>query len=79
MMPPAKGTPDETIKAIKDATLNVLRQARDSGVRKVVLTSSWAATINPVGDVTKAFTDVTFTGSGTCNELEITFTLLTLS
>ncbi|KAF5354548.1 hypothetical protein D9758_011206 [Tetrapyrgos nigripes] len=62
MMPPAKATTDETIKAMKDATLNVLRQSQHAGIKKVVITSSWAATVNPLGDVSKAFTDVTFSG-----------------
>ncbi|KAK7436888.1 hypothetical protein VKT23_018909 [Stygiomarasmius scandens] len=63
MIPPTKASPDETITAIKNATLNVLRQAKEAGVTKVVITSSWATTVNPVGDVSKAFTDVTFTGA----------------
>ncbi|THU97690.1 NAD(P)-binding protein [Dendrothele bispora CBS 962.96] len=63
MMPPTEENPDETIKSIKEATLNVLRQANKVGVNKVVITSSWAATVNPVADVSKAFTDITFTGA----------------
>ena len=42
--------PDEVIVPARDGTLRVLRAARDAGVRRVVLTSSFAA----VGYYTKA-------------------------
>ncbi len=49
--------PDQVIVPARDGTLRVLRAARDAGVRRVVLTSSFAAvgyTPNPGAEYTEA-------------------------
>jgi nucleoside-diphosphate-sugar epimerase len=49
--------PDEVVVPARDGTLRVLRAARDAGVRRVVLTSSFAAvgyTPKPGGEYTEA-------------------------
>ncbi len=48
--------PDEVIRPARDGTLRVLRAARDAGVRRVVLTSSFAAvgySSKPIRDYTE--------------------------
>ncbi|KAF8651074.1 hypothetical protein AX16_004936 [Volvariella volvacea WC 439] len=55
-------TPTDSVTPIKQAsegTLHILNQAYNAGVRKFVLTSSFAALINP--DLQAAFTDIVFT------------------
>jgi nucleoside-diphosphate-sugar epimerase len=48
---------DELIRPARDGTLRVLRAARDAGVKRVVLTSSFAAIGYGVADRTAAFTE----------------------
>ncbi|KAJ7813126.1 NAD-P-binding protein [Mycena olivaceomarginata] len=42
-----RATPEEGLKAALQGTLNVLEQADKVGISKVVLTSSWATTMDP--------------------------------
>ncbi|KAG6819910.1 putative secondary metabolism biosynthetic enzyme [Arthromyces matolae] len=56
-----KGTPEEYISSAMEGTLNVLRQAVAAGVNNVVLTSSWATTLDP--NLKQAFQGKTFTSA----------------
>ncbi|KAH9829046.1 NAD-P-binding protein [Rhodofomes roseus] len=51
-------SPEVTLNSAVEGTLNILRQAVKAGVSNVVLTSSWATTIDPGSS---SFTGVTFT------------------
>ncbi|KAJ7284724.1 hypothetical protein C8J57DRAFT_1169845 [Mycena rebaudengoi] len=42
-----RATPEEGLKAALQGTLNVLKQAHKAGISKIVLTSSWATTMDP--------------------------------
>ncbi|KAI5117065.1 hypothetical protein M0805_006787 [Coniferiporia weirii] len=53
-----RGTPQETVDANVDGMVNVLRGALKAGVSKVVITSSWATTINP--DLSQQYTGQSF-------------------
>ncbi|KAI0695062.1 NAD-P-binding protein [Cerioporus squamosus] len=54
-----RAAPEEQLQGAIEGTLHVLRQALDAGVHKVVVTSSWAAVLDP--SHTDAFTGITFT------------------
>ncbi|KAG6840383.1 hypothetical protein C0991_007044 [Blastosporella zonata] len=56
-----RASPEDCIVSAVDGTLNVLRQAVAAGVNKVVLTSSWATTLDP--DRKQVWEGVTFTSS----------------
>ncbi|KAI0628043.1 NAD-P-binding protein [Trametes polyzona] len=51
--------PEEGLKSALEGALNVLRQAVKAGISKVVLTSSWATTLDP--SLVATFAGVTFT------------------
>ncbi|KAM5541055.1 hypothetical protein V8D89_005366 [Ganoderma adspersum] len=52
-------TPEAGLNSALEGTLNVLRQSVKAGVHKVVLTSSWATTLDP--SLAATFAGVTFT------------------
>ncbi|PIL25659.1 hypothetical protein GSI_11409 [Ganoderma sinense ZZ0214-1] len=51
--------PEAALNGALEGTINVLRQSVEAGVYKVVLTSSWATTLDP--SLAAAFAGVTFT------------------
>ncbi|OJT13597.1 hypothetical protein TRAPUB_9862, partial [Trametes pubescens] len=55
-------SPEAGLNSAIEGTLNVLRQAVQAGVPKVVLTSSWATTLDP--SLAATFAGVTFTEKG---------------
>ncbi|KAI0364366.1 NAD-P-binding protein [Pilatotrama ljubarskyi] len=55
----ARESPESALNSAINGTLNVLRQAEKAGVSKVVLTSSWATTLDP--SLVATFAGVTFT------------------
>ncbi|RDB30855.1 hypothetical protein Hypma_005979 [Hypsizygus marmoreus] len=56
-----KAAPGEALQSAMEGTLNVLRQAVDAGIHKVVLTSSWGTTLDP--SLEQSYEDKTFTSS----------------
>ncbi|KAG6916179.1 putative secondary metabolism biosynthetic enzyme [Tephrocybe rancida] len=56
-----RASPEDSLISALDGTLNVLRQAVAAGVNKVVVTSSWATTLDPGGK--QSWEGVTFTSS----------------
>ncbi|KAK0442330.1 NAD-P-binding protein [Armillaria borealis] len=66
-----KASPQETLQAAKNGTLNVLASALRAGVSKIVLTSSWGTTLDP--SLEKTYQGVVFSEEdwGTVTEEEI--------
>ncbi|KAH9893373.1 NAD-P-binding protein [Cubamyces lactineus] len=63
--------PEDALNSAIEGTLNVLRQAVKAGISRVVVTSSWATTLDP--SLAATFAGVTFTekdwGNTSCEDL----------